>query len=158
MPARIGGAPEDDPLGIDSVQRPRVGDRGPVVLLLEGDREQLSRLAGGEPEVAVVERQRVEAGGGVALGEGKQAGVNRPGEAMCQDDAGAAPLLVGEGLADALQMDAGAANPAAVELDGAHAGALDGSSERPAAPRPVAAPARARACPAGIVRCSSSRL
>ena len=57
---------------VDPVQRAREGDRGAVVGLLAADVEQLARLAGRVAEVAVVEQQHGEAGGGEALGVGGQ--------------------------------------------------------------------------------------
>ena len=63
----------------------------------------------------VVERERVDARGGEALGKGKQPRIDRATEAVAKHDAGTAVVLTGEGVVLPGQVDGGAAHPAAVE-------------------------------------------
>ena len=72
-------------------QRAREGDGGAVVGLLAADVQQLARRAGRVAEVAVVEEQHREAGGGEALGVGGQPVPAGGAEAVRHDDAGHAP-------------------------------------------------------------------
>ena len=78
-------APERDAGGVDPVERAGEGDRGAPVLVLAPDREQLARLAGRVPEVAVVEDERGDAGVAEALGVGPQARRAGAGETVGED-------------------------------------------------------------------------
>ncbi len=78
-------APQRDPVGIEVVASPGPRDRGPEVLLLAGEVDDLAWLAAALPEAAVVEDQGGDAAGGEPLGIGNQA-VHGAAEAVGEDN------------------------------------------------------------------------
>ena len=67
VPAGERRAEQRDAPTIDPRQRPGEGDRGAVVGVLTADVEQLTGLAPARAEVAIVEQEHAEPGGGKAL-------------------------------------------------------------------------------------------
>src|SRR5277367_6733290 len=99
MAAGVGGAPHHDPLWVDALKAACECDRRRIVLELQWRGEQLPRLALARSEIAVVERKRVNPGGGEALGVGDEARVDGAPEAVGEHHAGTATVLTGEGIA-----------------------------------------------------------
>ena len=86
VPAGERRAEQRDAVTVEARQRPGVGDGGTVVGMLAADVEQLTRLAPARAEMAIVEQQDPEAGGGEALRVGVEALVAGRREAVGHDD------------------------------------------------------------------------
>jgi hypothetical protein len=85
MGAAEGVAPQRDPAGIEVVASPDPCDRGPEVLLLAREVDDLAWLAAALAEAAIVEHQGGDPAGGEPFGVGEQP-VHRPAEAVREDD------------------------------------------------------------------------
>lgn len=82
VPAGERGAPQDDPVRVDAVEKLRVCDGVAPILQLPAHRKQLARFAGARAEVPVVEHQSAVAGAAKAFGEGVETHLAHPAKAV----------------------------------------------------------------------------
>jgi hypothetical protein len=97
--AAQGVAPQRDPAGIEVVASPDPRDRGPEVLPLVGEVDDLAWFAAALAEAAIVEHQGGDPAGGEPFGMGKQP-IHRSAEAMGEDDTWPARVGVGGRFGD----------------------------------------------------------